>query len=163
MQSGRENRVCEFGTTSNSDKLNGNNSGFSTSEISQLEKTGIFKDVTNTEPCRRENWLYGDEQRGKTTECRNSYPQPNWTNFPTQPPVCNGNDGIQSGLVRYIRESSSGLLTEKEINQIVSKTISKVRTESIKAGGNAVVPQIVFELFKAIEQFENKKSPNNNE
>jgi DNA (cytosine-5)-methyltransferase 1 len=52
-------------------------------------------------------------------------------NFPTQPPICGGNDGLP-----------------RELDNI---TFSKWRTESIKAYGNAIVPQIAYELFKAIE------------
>lgn len=44
----------------------------------------------------------------------------NWQNFPTQSPVCGGNDGIPN------------------------------RVDRIKALGNAVVPQVVYEIFKAI-------------
>jgi DNA (cytosine-5)-methyltransferase 1 len=33
-------------------------------------------------------------------------------------------------------------------------TFSKWRNESIKAGGNAIVPQVVHQIFKAIEQYE---------
>jgi DNA (cytosine-5)-methyltransferase 1 len=46
---------------------------------------------------------------------------PDWENFPTQSPVCGGNDGIPN------------------------------RVDRIKALGNAVVPQVVFEIFKALE------------
>ena len=59
----------------------------------------------------------------------------NWENFPTQPPICSGNDGISS--------------------QLDGITFSKWRAESIKAYGNAVVPQVVYEIFKAIEKYEN--------
>lgn len=59
----------------------------------------------------------------------------NWENFPTQSPVCHGNDGIPDRL--------DGI------------TFSKWRQESIKAGGNAVVPQVVLQIFKAIEQYNN--------
>jgi DNA (cytosine-5)-methyltransferase 1 len=55
----------------------------------------------------------------------------NWENFPTQSPVRYGDDGISARLD--------------------SITFSKWRNESIKAGGNAVVPQVVFQIFKAIE------------
>jgi len=55
-----------------------------------------------------------------------------WENFPTQPPVCGRNDGISAGLVGI--------------------TVSKHRNESIKAYGNAIVPQIAFQIFKAIRQ-----------
>jgi DNA (cytosine-5)-methyltransferase 1 len=50
--------------------------------------------------------------------------------WPTQSPVCNGNDGIPNGL--------DGI------------TVSQWRQESIKAGGNAIVPQVAFQIFKAI-------------
>jgi DNA (cytosine-5)-methyltransferase 1 len=58
----------------------------------------------------------------------------NWHNFPTQSPICTGDDGISSRL--------DGI------------TFSKWRNESIKAGGNAIVPQVVHQIFKAIEQYE---------
>ncbi len=57
----------------------------------------------------------------------------NWENFPTQPPICGGNDGLP-----------------RELDGI---TFPKWRNESIKAYGNAVVPQVVFEIFKAIQKF----------
>jgi len=58
-----------------------------------------------------------------------------WQNFPTQSPLCSRNDGISSRL--------AGI------------TFPKFRNESIKAYGNAIVPQVVFQIFKAIEQFNN--------
>jgi DNA (cytosine-5)-methyltransferase 1 len=58
-----------------------------------------------------------------------------WHSFPTQPPVCGGNDGLS-----------------RELDGI---TFPKWRAESIKAYGNAIVPQVVYEIFKAIEKYEN--------
>lgn len=58
-----------------------------------------------------------------------------WEKFPTQSPVCSRNDGLSSKL--------SGI------------TFSKHRRESIKAYGNSIVPQIAYELFKAINEVEN--------
>ena len=60
---------------------------------------------------------------------------PNWDKFPTQSPICVRNDGIST-----------------ELDTI---TFSKWRNESIKAAGNAIVPQVVHQIFKAIEQYEN--------
>lgn len=59
-----------------------------------------------------------------------------WQNFPTQSPICDGDDGISDRLDTI--------------------TFSKWRTESIKAGGNAIVPQVVYQIFKTIEQYEKK-------
>lgn len=56
-----------------------------------------------------------------------------WQNFPTQSPVCDGDDGLSSRL--------DGI------------TFPKWRNESIKAGGNAIVPQVAFQIFKAINEF----------
>jgi DNA (cytosine-5)-methyltransferase 1 len=57
----------------------------------------------------------------------------NWQNFPTVSPICDGDDGI--------------------FNRLDSITFPKWRNESIKAGGNAVVPQVVYQIFKAIDQY----------
>ncbi len=58
-----------------------------------------------------------------------------WQNFPTQSPICDGDDGISS--------------------QLDGITFPKWRNESIKAGGNAIVPQVALQIFKAIQQYEN--------
>jgi DNA (cytosine-5)-methyltransferase 1 len=58
----------------------------------------------------------------------------NWEIFPTQSPVCGGDDGLPTEL--------DGI------------TFSKWRTESIKAYGNAIVPQVVYQIFKSIEAYE---------
>lgn len=59
---------------------------------------------------------------------------PNWRNFPTQSPVCSRDDGVSYGL--------DGI------------TFSKWRMESIKAYGNAVVPQVVYQIFETINEYE---------
>lgn len=56
----------------------------------------------------------------------------NWDRFPTQSPVCGRNDGFSSEL--------DGI------------TFPKWRNESIKAYGNAIVPQVAFQIFKALEK-----------
>ena len=62
-----------------------------------------------------------------------------WRTFPTQSPICTRDDGFSSRL--------DGI------------TFPKWRNESIKAGGNAVVPQVVHQIFKAIEQYETNRTP----
>jgi len=58
--------------------------------------------------------------------------RPRWQNFPTtEPAIRRGDDGISGRL--------SGI------------TFSRWRQESIKALGNSMVPQVVHEIFKAIE------------
>lgn len=55
-----------------------------------------------------------------------------WENFPTQSPLCFRDDGISSRL--------DGI------------TFPKFRKESIKCAGNAIVPQVIYEIFKVIDQ-----------
>lgn len=56
-----------------------------------------------------------------------------WKDFPTQPPVCRRNDGLPFDV------------------DYLAIPFTKWRQESIKAYGNAIVPQVAFEIFKAIE------------
>jgi len=76
---------------------------------------------------------HGKKKAGVYSENGQGY---GWQDFPTQSPVCDGDDGLSSRL--------DGI------------TFSKWRNESIKAGGNAVVPQVVLQIFKAIEAYQNQ-------
>ena len=94
-----------------------------------LERTGRKRDVQPKERSTSPEWtdrLSRLQQSGR------------WRNFPTQSPVCRGNDGIPF--------------------DVDSLTISfpKWRQESIKAYGNAWMPQVAYEIFRAIEAEENK-------
>lgn len=87
--------------------------------------------------------LQGGEINGGTRKIRpqrNEQPsglfQSTWENFPTQSPLCIRDDGLSSKL--------DGI------------TFSKHRNESIKAAGNAIVPQVAYEIFKAIEAVDKK-------
>ena len=59
---------------------------------------------------------------------------PHWQDFPTQSPVCNRNDGLSYRL--------DGI------------TFPKWRKESIKAYGNAIVPQVAYRIFETINEYE---------
>jgi len=54
-----------------------------------------------------------------------------WQKFPTQPPVCGGDDGLPAEL--------DGI------------TFPKWRASSIKAYGNAIVPQVAYQIFDTIK------------
>jgi DNA (cytosine-5)-methyltransferase 1 len=62
--------------------------------------------------------------------------QSSWQNFPNQPPICGGDDGLPTEL--------DGI------------TLPKWRTETVKAYGNAIVPQVAYQIFKAINEYESK-------
>jgi len=61
-------------------------------------------------------------------------PADTWSDFPTQSPVCSRDDELSSRLVGI--------------------SFSRWRQESIKALGNAWVPQVAYEIFRIIEQYE---------
>jgi DNA (cytosine-5)-methyltransferase 1 len=74
----------------------------------------------------------GKENKGwKTGRSEHAALQDHWANWPTQSPICTGNDGLS--------------------HQLDGITFPKWRTESIKAGGNAIVPQVAYQIFRAIQ------------
>jgi len=58
--------------------------------------------------------------------------------FPTQSPVCGGDDGLP--------------------NQLDGITFSNWRKESIKGYGNAIVPQLAYQIFKSIQYLNDNES-----
>lgn len=133
-KTGMEFRNKRFGsdaTTTDPHQFNGNISGFRTGEISQFKASKVFKYIASYPNCIRQS---GKEYRKNESGQFDKTSIPTyWENFPTQPPVCDGNDGFSSKL--------DGI------------TFSNWRNESIRAGGNAIVPQVAYEIFQAIEQY----------
>ena len=68
-------------------------------------------------------------------DTRGALPIKTWQDFPTQSPVCSRNDGFSAKL--------DGI------------TFPKWRKESIKAYGNAIVPQVAYRIFETINEYEN--------
>lgn len=71
----------------------------------------------------------------------------NWTQWPTERPVCHGDDGISARL--DITSLFEGAKSRR------GDPFSRWRNESIKAGGNAIVPQVALQIFKAIQEYDN--------
>lgn len=87
-----------------------------------------------------DNGFFEEPQQGECQPGGADSPQGWWRNFPTQPPVCRGNDGLPFDVDN------------------LTISFSKWRQESIKAYGNAWVPQVAYEIFCAIEaEEENNK------
>jgi len=63
-----------------------------------------------------------------------------WEEFPTQPPLCGGDDGLPTEL--------DGI------------TFSRWRKESIMGYGNAIVPQVAYKIFKTINDLHDDTSNN---
>lgn len=92
-------------------------------EWNSVDGTGDEWDVTNA--------MRGEKQFSKST---NRYYQRTWRNFPTQPPVCRRDDGLPFDVER------------------LTISFPRWREGSIKGYGNAIVPQVMYEIFKAINQ-----------
>ncbi|MEY3400450.1 MAG: (cytosine-5-)-methyltransferase [Cyanobacteriota bacterium] len=107
---------------------------------SKIEGCSRKQSITNTNSQMLE---HGHRER-KTGESTNqkkrieSFNGPRkWESFPIVSPICHGDDGLSSKL--------DGI------------TFSKWRKESIKGGGNAIVPQVALQIFKVIEQIESNQ------
>ena len=70
-----------------------------------------------------------------------SLPADRWRDFPTQSPVCSRDDELSARL--------AGI------------TFPRWRAEAIKALGNAMVPAVVYEIFRAIAQVDNETENDN--
>jgi len=97
--------------------------------IGAITTSGDVADTSSIRlSCQMENRELGRIRLGFTNE-RNT-----WDSFPSSSPVCDGDDGLS--------------------NRLDNITFPKWRKESIKAGGNAIVPQVAYQIFKTIQEYE---------
>jgi DNA (cytosine-5)-methyltransferase 1 len=97
--------------------------------INGFKSMGNATDTTNI---GRTNALEnGQMERGRSWK---SNQRNTWDTFPSVTPICVGDDGLS--------------------NRLDNITFPKWRNESIKAGGNAIVPQVAYQIFKAINELE---------
>lgn len=104
-----------------------------------VRSNGNERNVTNTNSYGqyRSNSKYEKQSSKSRINAQYNVKQifTSWQRFPTVSPICTGNDGFPSEL--------DGI------------TVSKWRKESLKAAGNAIVPQVAYQIFKAIQEYEN--------
>lgn len=72
---------------------------------------------------------------------------PGWQDFPTQSPVRRGDDGLSDWL--DFDAVFEGIPTPRR-----AKAYNRWREHAIKAYGNAVVPQVVLQIFETINEYE---------
>lgn len=96
--------------------------------FSKIEQNDIKHTKSIGQEYALENGELGGQRFGQSNK------RTTWYSFPSQSPICGGDDGLP-----------------RELDNI---TFSKWRQESIKAYGNAIVPQVAFQIFKAINQYE---------
>ena len=102
------------------------------SDSERLFRSGQNLGGTQSKRGEASKWCNNRQQAGAGQ--KNNRPHKGWQNFPTKPPICGGDDGLP-----------------RELDGI---TFPKWRNESIKAYGNAIVPQVAHQIFKAIEAYE---------
>jgi DNA (cytosine-5)-methyltransferase 1 len=128
------NPECSGGIQISKDIQSKKSNGF------QFIRNGRKRDAINSEcigwtAIRYDN---GEFEKTQQAECRKQQfgradsTQSWWRDFPTQPPVCGGDDGIPT--------------------QLDGITFPRWRSESIKGYGNAIVPQIAYQLFEIIQE-----------
>ena len=109
----------------------------------------IWRAIADTDINRMERNLWPDNgvqpQSGLSAEeltdrYGNLRSQQRWEYFPTVSPVHRGNDGLPFDVDR------------------LTISFGKWRTEALKAYGNAIVPQVMYEIFRAIEQVEDSQA-----
>ena len=101
-------------------------------ESDVINQNGEARDVLHTNNTIKQREYIRQKREGQFDRSDSRIGINNFENFPTQSPICGGDDGIPTEL--------DGI------------TISNWRKESVKAYGNAIVPQVAFEIFKAIQQ-----------
>jgi DNA (cytosine-5)-methyltransferase 1 len=106
-----------------------------------INKGDVNGNSSNSDSCRQQAFNSQNSILGKKDSAtpfsgnsiKSIHTKPYWESFPSISPICDGDDGIS--------------------NKLDGITFSKWRNESIKAGGNAIVPQVVYQIFKAINQY----------
>jgi DNA (cytosine-5)-methyltransferase 1 len=119
-------------TNTGSGGLQANNTLRESTEQEYITRMGSKNFFTNSESIGQEYALENGELEGG--RFRQSSKRNFWDSFPSKSPLCGGDDGIP--------------------RQLDSITFPKWRNESIKAYGNAIVPQVAHQIFKTIEEFE---------
>ena len=108
-------------------------------DVYRIEGNRNAPDTFSDKRPQRRSKANRSKKAKRHTGLRDARPR-DWKDFPSVPPVCGGDDGLP-----------------KELDGI---TFSKWRRESIKAYGNAIVPQVAYRIFEAIQEYEKrKKSP----
>ncbi|CAG5072920.1 hypothetical protein DYBT9623_04457 [Dyadobacter sp. CECT 9623] len=139
-------------TIANANQFDGDLSRFRTGKASQQQKTGLlFDNAAYSDSQQRLEGRLHTFERKATERYSCAFDSRDggsaWQNFPTQPPVCFGNDGLSRRLDR------AAILAPDEIGKRRFSHTTRWRTESIKAAGNAIVPWVAFQIFKSIQSY----------
>ena len=149
----RKRRTCENGSVASDSQCSGSGQiqqkiQSKQSDGNSFDRNGSEWDVTYSDtprlsalrlPSNTETEGWKDENGQplqSSSNARGTLLTDWWQNFPTQSPVCRGNDGLPFDVDN------------------LTIPFTKWRQESVKGYGNAIVPQVILEIFKAIEEIE---------
>ena len=107
------------------------------------DRISEFGVIAHAKGARGARELFGKQEQIQSDRQNCRIDKSDFRCFPTQSPVCNRDDGLSF--------------------RVADLTISfpKWRRKSIEALGNAWVPQVAYEIFKAIEKIEANETTNN--
>ncbi len=141
-------RHTSCGKSTEVERNGGENNGFEKKRSKQTERPNGLSGLSRNAPDSDNEGLEGQTsqriqarprrrngvQNEKPLRSSGENGRANFEAFPTEPPICSGDDGLSDRLDNI--------------------TFPKWRNESIKAYGNAIVPQVAHQIFKAIEAYE---------
>ena len=112
-----------------------NSANARTESVQQGRKDGIseFGAITHTKGTGSARELFGKQEQIQSDRQNCRIDKPDFADFPTQSPVCSRNDGLPF--------------------RVADLTLSfpQWRSKSVEALGNSWVPQVAYEIFKAID------------
>lgn len=140
----RERRACKGGTTIADTQCYGGREIHDEVQPGQpngqraygngCERLASYTEVEQSERCKPEQSQNGtkEQREFRRIGCGDDsrYSIQEWGHFPTQPPVCGRDDGLPFDVDH------------------LTIPFTKWRTESIKAYGNAWVPEVAYEIFR---------------
>ena len=133
----RRDRIWFIAYASMRNKFALSGGGKKASKLADITKFNENGTTSNTERIRQPR---SGRAQGFVGSKENKNWEASWSNnvdrWPIQSPVCSGNDGLSG-----------------ELDGITFREWSE---QSLKAGGNAIVPQVAFQIFKAIEEYDTK-------
>lgn len=142
-----DENVKETGTSTNCESLKIHDFKFKTNSYGErktrecnckyVSSNASNKRLQGNQRCKEHGKTVADEQKGMAGTTSKLFTRPNWEKFPTQSPICLGDDGLS--------------------DQLDGITFSKWRQESIKGAGNAIVPQVAYEILKNIVKVQYSK------
>lgn len=106
-----------------------------TADARACSKDGVVADTDGLR-CEKQfvSSLPREPKERSRPRCHDFVSVPNWEGFPTESPICGPDDGLSAGL--------DGI------------TFPAWCRESIKAYGNAIVPQVALQIFETINEYE---------